>query len=220
MEIKVFVVNMLQENTWVACGPDGSCVVVDPGFLSSDETQKVLDFLQGMKLEAVLLTHGHMDHIYGATELQRRFGVPVYMSPDDVKTIEYFDRAAKFGFPVADHSFRITPVADGSVVEAAGLRLRVIGTPGHSPGSVCWLCEDEGVMFTGDTLFAGAIGRTDLIYGEYDDEIRSIMEKLVVLDGGIRIFPGHGGTSTIGTERTTNPFLEPFNEREEIPELN
>ena len=75
-------------------------------------------------------------------------------------------------------------------------------------------------MFSGDTLFAGAIGRSDLYMGEYDDEIRSIMNKLMALDGDITIYPGHGGPSTIGTERATNPFLEPFNEREEIPELN
>jgi hydroxyacylglutathione hydrolase len=220
MEIKVFVVNMLQENTWIVRGDGASCVVVDPGFLGTDDTRRVLDALNGLRPEAVLLTHGHMDHIYGVAELQRRFGMPVYMSPEDVRTMEYYDRVSKFGLPVADHSFSITPVNDGSIVEAAGLKFKVISTPGHSPGSVCWLCEDEGFMFTGDTLFAGAIGRTDLIYGDYDDEIRSIMEKLVLLDGGTRILPGHGGISTIGTERVSNPFLEPFNEREEIPELN
>ena len=212
--------NMLQENTWVVRGSGASCVVVDPGFLGIEETERMMETLRGLKPEAVLLTHGHMDHIYGVAEMQRRFGVPVYMSPEDVRTMEYYDRVAKWGLPVADRSFGITPVADGQTVEAAGMVFKVIGTPGHSPGSVCWLCEDAGVMFTGDTLFAGAIGRTDLIYGEYDDEIRSIMEKLVVLDGDIRIFPGHGGTSTIGAERVSNPFLEPFNEREEIPELN
>lgn len=214
------MVNMLQENTWIVRGSGASCVVVDPGFLGTDDRRRVLDALSGLKPEAVLLTHGHMDHIYGVAELQRLFGVQVYMSPEDVRTMEYYDRVNKFGLPVADHSFDITPVTDGSIVEAAGLKFKAIGTPGHSPGSVCWLCEEEGIMFTGDTLFAGAIGRTDLIYGDYDDEIRSIMEKLVFLDGGIRILPGHGGISTIGTERVSNPFLEPFNEREEIPELN
>jgi len=220
MEIKVFTVNLLQENTYVVHGSGSSCVVVDPGYLSSDDCRKVLDGMACLKPEAVLLTHGHMDHIYGAADMQRRFGIPVYMSAEDVKTMEYFDRVGRFGLPVADRSFTITPVADGQTIEAAGLGFKVISTPGHSPGSVCWLMEKEGVMFTGDTLFAGAIGRTDLIYGSYDDEIRSIMEKLIWLDGGIRIFPGHGGPGTIGTERVSNPFLEPFNEREEIPELN
>ena len=103
-------------------------------------------------------------------------------------------------------------------MEAAGLTFEVIATPGHTPGGVCWLVRDEKLLFTGDTLFAGAIGRTDLSFGEYDDEIRSIMEKLMLLDGDIRIFPGHGPASTIADERTGNPFLEPFNEPEEEPD--
>ena len=220
MEIKSYVVNMLQENTYVVRGRGSSCVVVDPGFLSAEESARVLGGLKGLDPEAVLLTHGHMDHVYGAAEMQRRFGVPVYMSAEDIKTMDYYDRVAKFGISVPDRNFTVSPVTDGQTIEAAGLVFKVISTPGHSPGSVCWLVEDEAVMFTGDTLFAGAIGRTDLIYGDYDDEIRSIMEKIVVLDGNITIYPGHGGPSSIGTERVSNPFLEPFNEREEIPELN
>jgi glyoxylase-like metal-dependent hydrolase (beta-lactamase superfamily II) len=220
MEIKVFVVNMLQENTYVVRGDGDSCVIIDPGFLGYAENEKVLGYLSGLKPGAVLLTHGHMDHVYGAAAVQKRFGIPVYMSPEDIKTMDYYDRVSKFGLPVPDRGFTTTPVKDGDTIGAAGLRFKVIGTPGHSPGSVCWLLEDEKTMFTGDTLFAGAIGRTDLIYGDYDDEIRSIMEKLIWLDGDIRIFPGHGSPSTIGTERVSNPFLEPFNEREEIPELN
>ena len=222
MEIHRFVVNMLGENAMIVCGEGGRCVAVDPGWQLPGEREKVFGFISGhhLKPEAILLTHGHMDHIYGVADMQREFGIPVYMSPADVPTMEYFDRVSKFGLPVADHSFEITPVTDGQTVEAAGLRFKVICTPGHSPGSVCWLLEDDRVMFTGDTLFAGSIGRTDLIYGDYDDEIRSIMEKLIVMDGDIRILPGHGSDSTIGTERVSNPFLEPFNEREEIPELN
>ena len=220
MEIKKFVVNMLQENTYVVYGEGSSCVVVDPGFLSDEEARTVLESLEGRKPEAVLLTHGHMDHVYGAARLQNDFGVPVYMSGEDVKTMDYYDRVAKFGIKVPDRNFAITPILDGDTVSAAGISFKVITTPGHSPGSVCWYAPSEGIIFTGDTLFAGAIGRTDLIYGEYDDEIRSIMDKLMALDPATVIYPGHGGTSTLGVEGATNPFLEPFNEREEIPELN
>jgi glyoxylase-like metal-dependent hydrolase (beta-lactamase superfamily II) len=95
------------------------------------------------------------------------------------------------------------------------MTFEVIHTPGHTPGGVCFLEREAGILFTGDTLFAGSIGRTDFLYSEYDDEIRSIMEKIILLDPDIRIFPGHGPTSTIGQERTGNPFLEPFNEPEE-----
>ena len=167
----------------------------------------------------MLLTHGHLDHIGGAAELQRRYGIPVYMNEDDRKVIENPDpRLSRLWKRFPDTGFSISAVRDGDRVEAAGLTFEVIATPGHTPGGVCWLVRDEKLLFTGDTLFAGAIGRTDLSFGEYDDEIRSIMEKLMLLDGDIRIFPGHGPASTIADERTGNPFLEPFNEPEEEPD--
>lgn len=222
MDIDRFVVNRLEENTYVASGAPGRCVLVDPGCEAGAELDRVLARLRGLgfKPEAILLTHGHMDHTYGVAALQREFGIPVYMSPADKPVIEYFQRVAKFGIPVPDASFTTTDISDGSVISAGGLTFKVIGTPGHSPGSVCFLEQDQGVLFTGDTLFAGAIGRSDLYGGDYDQEIRAIMEKLMWLPGPTVIYPGHGPSSTISDERTGNPFLEPFNEREEIPELN
>jgi glyoxylase-like metal-dependent hydrolase (beta-lactamase superfamily II) len=98
------------------------------------------------------------------------------------------------------------------------LEFKVIATPGHTPGSICWYCESHGIIFTGDTLFADSIGRTDLGHGDYDAEIKSIMEKLMVLPGSTKVYPGHGGTTTIGRERTCNPFLQPFNEPLDIPD--
>ena len=108
--------------------------------------------------------------------------------------------------------FKTTDIHDSDTLSAAGISFNVIATPGHSPGGVCYYIQDEGVLFSGDTLFAGAIGRTDLGYGEYDDEIRSIMEKIILLDPSVKVYPGHGPATTIGDERTGNPFLEPFNE--------
>lgn len=220
MEIFRFVFNLLEENTWVVCGPEGRSVVIDPGCLKEPEREQLRACLDAHRPEAVLLTHGHFDHVFGAAWVQQTWGIPVYMSPEDKKTLEYFGRISRFGLPVPDCSFSTTDIADGDTVRAAGLEFKVISTPGHSPGSVCLMLESERALFTGDTLFAGAIGRTDLIYGDYDEEIRSIMEKLVALPGDIAIYPGHGPASSISDERTGNPFLEPFNEREEIPELN
>lgn len=106
----------------------------------------------------------------------------------------------------------------GGKTGQGGLEFKVIATPGHTPGSICWYCESHGIIFTGDTLFADSIGRTDLGHGDYDAEIKSIMEKLMVLPGSTKVYPGHGGTTTIGRERTCNPFLEPFNEPLDIPD--
>ena len=222
MEIFRFVVNRLEENTYAAASQPGRCVVVDPGFLEPEESAAVAGFFRskGFKPEAVLLTHGHMDHIYGAAALQREYGIPVYMSSKDKPIMTYFTRWAKYGIPTADTGFTTTDVTDGDVLELAGMKFRAIATPGHTPGGICYYEEDSGALFTGDTLFAGAIGRTDLEGGDYDALIKSIMEKLILLDGDVNVYPGHGPQSTIGTEMATNPFLEPFNEREEIPELN
>ena len=222
MDIRRFIFNMLSENTLVVIGAPGRCVVVDPGFLEESERNAFLDYLRShsLKPEAILLTHSHMDHTYGVAELQRLFGAPVYMSEADKGVLSYFQRIIKFGFPIPDINFTSTDVSDGLVIEAAGLQFKVITTPGHTPGGVCYYVENERTVFTGDTLFAGAIGRTDLYGGDYDALIRSIMEKLMLLPGDVTVWPGHGANTTIGSEMATNPFLEPFNEREEIPELN
>ena len=222
MDINRLVFNRLDENTYIISGAPGRCVIVDPGCEPGPEQDKMLGRIRelGLTPEAILLTHGHMDHTYGVAFLQRLYSCPVYMHDDDKSVIAYFQRVAKFGIPVADPSFTTTPVADGQIVEAAGLSFKVISTPGHSPGSVCYLFEEQRAIFTGDTLFAGAIGRSDLFGGDYDSEIRAIMEKLMMLDGDIAVYPGHGGSSSIADERVGNPFLEPFNEKEELYDQN
>ncbi|MCR4859727.1 MAG: MBL fold metallo-hydrolase [Bacteroidales bacterium] len=224
INIRYCVFNLFEERTYVAWGGTGACVIVDPGCGSAEE-QAALDALltrEGLTPEAILLTHGHIDHILGVKALQDRFGIPVHMHPADTAALDFNARMAeRFHIPLPESGFTWTPVQEGQVLEYAGLRFEVIATPGHTPGGVCYLEREQGVLFTGDTLFAGSIGRTDFPYSEYDDEIRSILEKLLPLEPDITILPGHGPVSTIGHERSHNPFLEPFNEPEEPadPEL-
>ena len=204
LNIRREVFNAYQENTYIiSLGDAPEAVIVDPGCASNEERDRLLKRLAdaGLKPAAVLLTHAHPDHIGGVKTLQERYGVKTYMCEAE-RTVFSLD-------------FPTTAVEDGQTITAGGIEFEVITTPGHTPGGVCWLARKYGALFTGDTLFAGSIGRTDFLYSEYDDEIRSIMEKIILLDPDIRIFPGHGPTSTIGQERTGNPFLEPFNEPEE-----
>ena len=216
--IKIFSFNLFREHTMVLSSEGKSCVIIDPGFYEPYERTEFFDYINagGLKPEAILLTHCHIDHIWGAKEVQDTFGIPLYMGPENREQFKSFDRmSSRMGITAPDYSFSVTEVGDNGTIDAGGFRFKVITTPGHSPGGVCYLEEKEKIMFTGDTLFAGTIGRTDIMFAEYDDLIRSIMEKLIWLDPDIVIYPGHGPSSTIGVERTGNPFLEPFNEKQD-----
>ena len=172
---------------------------------------------EGLTPKAIWLTHGHFDHIFGVADLSREYSVPVYLSPLDGITIRSNnDLTLGFGLRRPDMSFETRELVDGQTVilnaSEESPSFRVIATPGHTPGCVCFYSEQAKVLFSGDTLFAGSIGRTDVDGGDYDKEIVSIMEKLMELPGDVEVYPGHGPTTSIAVERTSNPFLQPFNE--------
>ena len=201
LNIRAFVFGRLRENTYVLSSLPGRAVVIDPGCETSEELDFLLKWLEEheLKPEAVVLTHAHHDHRAGAGALQRMFGIPVYM-----------DEAEKQVFD--DLDFETSPLEDGQSLTLAGITFEVIATPGHTPGGVCLYDRADGALLSGDTLFRGTIGRTDLPGGDYDKLIVSVMDKVMGLDGDVEIFPGHGPASSIAEERTENPFLQPFNE--------
>ena len=221
LNIRSLTCNDLQERCYIVWREAPRCAVVDPGCCGEDRLKLLWKVLDEEKLtpEAILLTHSHFDHIYAVKDLLDRFGdIPVYMHPGEKSILRHVGVMPRYmGLPEPDADFLWTELAEGPLA-VAGMEFEVIATPGHSPGSVCYLDREAGILFSGDTLFAGSIGRSDLPGGEYDDLIRSILEKLLPLDPATRIFPGHGPSSTIGQERTDNPFLEPFNEPEEEPD--
>ncbi len=193
-------------------------VIIDPGFIGPEERDALYACVEQEKLqpEAILLTHAHFDHTHGVAECARHFGIPVYLHPEDRCHLdELIPMADRFFRPRADLDLPLQDVTDGQRLTLAGMELEVIHTPGHSPGSTCYYCAASGDLFSGDTLFAGSIGRTDLPCADYDREIVSVMEKLLPLPGETRVHPGHGGDTTIAAERTGNPFLQPFNEKDE-----
>ena len=211
MNFSVIVTGVLEENCYIVYDESGVCVIVDPG----EDSETIADHIAENDLDpkAILLTHGHFDHVLGVAELAAIYGgLPIYMHPADKPTLENNSYFCRFFGTLMPASFETTDVAEGSEIEVGSLRFEVIETPGHTPGGVCYLERENKYMLSGDTLFAGAIGRTDHPGGDYDAIMKSILEKLVVLDGEIEVVPGHGPTSSIAEEGMTNPFLMPFNE--------
>ena len=228
IKIEHFTFNAFQTCCSVVWDKDGNCAFVDPGNHSERETEEIISFVRttGLKPACIMLTHCHFDHIYGMSALVRKFDIPVYAHKDEAYTLtntnpmvcKAFGLPLPETFPILDAngkeitSDRYIAVSDGDVVNVGELRFEVIETPGHTKGGVCFYERSEKTLFCGDTLFAGAIGRTDHPGGDYDTLMRSIFEKLLHLDGETAVIPGHGPSTDIATERMTNPFLMPFNE--------
>ena len=218
MHIEQFSFNSFQTRCSVVWDNDNFCAFIDPGCLSADEISRLTDFVSSRNLKPVciMLTHAHFDHIFGVSALSEKYGINVYMHSEEQLTLKETNPliCGRFGLPLPDTSFleRHIPIKEDDIIEVGSLKFKVIETPGHSAGGVCYYEHAHRILFSGDTLFAGAIGRTDHPGGDYDKLMKSILEKVVTLKGVVRVIPGHGPCTDIATEGMTNPFLLPFNE--------
>lgn len=210
MKIDCLVVGDYETNCYVlrsnATAKD--CLIIDPGLGAS----RLLGFIKQHKLNtvAVVLTHGHIDHIGGVAELRENYpDVKVYIHKLDAKMLEDAHRnlSAMLG-----ETFNTKPadfyLEDGSVIEQAGIKLQVLHTPGHTPGGICLYLMDEGIVFTDDTLFAESIGRTDFPGGSMEQLLKGIKEKLFTLPDDTVVYPGHGPSTTIAREKAHNQFFQ------------
>jgi glyoxylase-like metal-dependent hydrolase (beta-lactamase superfamily II) len=205
--VRQAVVGPFAENTWlVADSATGEAAILDPG----GESARVQGLTQpgDLRILSVLATHGHVDHIAGAEELVRASGAPFRIHPADDPFVRALpSQAAGLGFGTVRSPPVSGPLADGDTLRVGRHEATVLHTPGHSPGSVCLWFPADRVLFTGDTLFRGSVGRTDLPGGDAGSLVRSIREKLLPLGDDVRFFPGHGPAGTIGDERRMNPFV-------------
>ncbi|MGA1876157.1 MAG: MBL fold metallo-hydrolase [bacterium] len=203
--LEQFVVGPLAVNCYLlGCSRSQKMAVIDPGGEVNRIWQRVTEI--GYSLEYIINTHGHLDHITGNQELKQKSQASIIAHPDDLILMTRRDNFLAAMIPEAKPSPPPDqPVHDGDIIELGKLSLKVIHTPGHSPGGICLLVGD--ILFTGDTLFADGIGRTDFPGGNYHQLIASIKNKLYVLDEQLRILPGHGDESTLGREKHWNPFV-------------
>ena len=197
----------------VSSEPGGPAVIID----APPEAPAIADMVRhsGVTPRALLLTHAHLDHIGGAGGVTEEWGIDACLHPDDgwmagdlpsqVRMLMGFDDPGDFA-----GASRYEPLEDGELLYLAGLRFRVLHTPGHSPGHCCFWLEDDGILFSGDHLFAGSIGRTDLPGGDYETLLRSMAEKVVALPPETYVLPGHGPATTLARELASNPFLQAF----------
>jgi glyoxylase-like metal-dependent hydrolase (beta-lactamase superfamily II) len=212
MEIKVFTCNPWQENTIVLHDETGEAAVIDCGCYSDGERQALRSFLAGHGLTPVLLlnTHLHVDHVFGNGFMLEEYGLRARAHrADEFLLSEIVTHAARWGTrgiepPPAPGSY----LDEGETARFGKTELIPIHVPGHSPGSLCYYIEREQLLLSGDVLFAGNIGRADLPGGDPEQLVTGIREKLLApLPGETRVLPGHGGMTTIGRERRTNPYL-------------
>lgn len=211
MKIASLTFNEFAENTYVLYDDSGQNIIIDPGCNTSQEEARLDALIADLKLNPVRLinTHCHLDHIFGINHVKNKYGLELEIHRGEQPLLGYAVQIARmYGMSLDPIDPAERFLDEGDEVTFGSTRLEVLFTPGHSPASICLYDPESKQLIAGDVLFQGSIGRTDLPGGDYDTLIGSIADKLLVLDDDVVVFPGHGPTTTIGTERKTNPFLE------------
>ncbi len=212
MKVKVFTFNPVSENTyliWDEATMDAA--VIDAGMYSAVGRKVFVDFVSeaGLHLCLSLQTHSHYDHIFGLPFVFSEYGLRPHLHVDEEKLYYVMPQWAEY---MGLHIDGALPrpqklLTDGEGIVLGNIYIKVLHTPGHTPGGVCYYIEKENALFSGDTLFRGSVGRSDFPGGNCDDEMRSLAEKLLILPPQTKVWPGHEDSTTIGYESDTNPYL-------------
>lgn len=210
--VKTFCTNPLSENTYLYYDETGEGVIIDCGAYNVAEENEIARYVQenNITLKYALLTHGHFDHCYGLHFIHQKYGLKPLLHCADEKfyTNAELISAQLCGLPMNNPLPPIGEyISEETVITFGHTSLTVIHTPGHTPGGVCYYNAQEGILFSGDTLFQGSVGRTDMPGGSMQQEINSIVSKLMVLPVETRVYTGHGPSTTIGYEQTNNMYF-------------
>lgn len=209
--IKTFYFNDLRTCCYVLYDGTGECAIVDPGCYTETEKTRLTGFIEDNHLtpKMILLTHGHFDHVMGCAFVSSRWNIPTYMNRKDISQIaRATSYGTYFGYTFDAPDQEPADISEGDIISFGRTSLEARLSPGHSPGGVVYYNAEEHYALTGDSLFAGSIGRTDLPGGDLDLLMNSLKERILTLPPDTTVCPGHGQSTTIGHEINTNPFLE------------
>lgn len=206
LSIQIYVVGPVQTNCYFAINDDTKEVlIIDPGASAKQLAEKVKE--QGLKPVAILLTHGHFDHILAAEAIRDRYQIPIYACQKEEKTLQD-PKINLTAYHMDSYTLKADVyLTDLQAVELAGFSVQMIETPGHTAGSCCYYLKDEGVLFSGDTVFCGSVGRTDFPEGSTAAIVESLHRLLDALPDDTEVYPGHDASTTIGYEKRYNPFV-------------
>lgn len=210
IKVEKFVVNPLGENSFVLSDETGESIFIDPGFYYDEEHQEIKDYISTNKLTPVKITntHCHFDHIMGVEFIRNEYKIPFYAHKEDTFWVDNAtEQAQRFGMEVGSVSPINKFLVEKEFVKFGNSLLEIIHVPGHAPGHVVFYSKEDKFLIAGDVLFYGSIGRTDLLGGNHETLISNIKNKLFLLPDDTKVYCGHGPETTLGFEKTTNPFL-------------
>lgn len=211
LHVKVFALNPVQENTYIVYNNNGKAIIIDPGCYSNVEQEMLKQFLKQNSLTPVQLlnTHCHLDHVFGNKWVYETYGLELHIHPNEELVLQYAPTSGlKWGLPFDNYNGPLHFLQEGNSVFLDEDELKILLTPGHSPGSICFYNAQQNFVIGGDVLFYESIGRTDLPGGNHETLLNSIRQKLFVLPDETIMYNGHGRTTTIGHEKKYNPFLQ------------
>jgi len=210
LSVHKFTFNPIQENTYVLYAENGDCCIIDPGCYFDEERNELVRFIQSKNLKPVYLlnTHCHLDHVFGNKFVSDTWQLPLYLHETEKMVLSFAPKSADmYGLPFENYNGEMKWLNPGDIIKIGDNELKVLFTPGHSPGSVSFYNEKDGYVISGDVLFSGSIGRTDLPGGDYDQLEHSIKTELYILPDETKVYSGHGGGTSIGFEKRNNPFV-------------
>ncbi len=210
LKIKSFVFSPIQENTYLLYNEFNQCAIIDPGCYFDAEKEELTQFIKDNSLTAIHLlnTHCHLDHVFGNKYVAETYSLTPQIHKNEEQVLAFAPTSGlMYDLPFDNYTSQLLFLKEGDVVTIGKDELLVIEAPGHSPGHICFYNKAQGFLIGGDVLFNRSIGRTDLPGGNYDELIKNIKEKLLVLPNKTIVYSGHGETTTIGEEKVENPYL-------------